>query len=199
MSKKFKRRDLILQQANILFSERGFSAVSLEDIAEAVGVKRESLYYYYPGKYDLLYDIIKPQIANTLDNFNLILKQETAFPQILRRGIINHLRQFNPSFLHMALAIRTNSKNEVEEKFIQLRDMFKDYEIKWVDAVRKACEVGEIRSDKPPRILAYSILGLCNSLSSWYREEGEMTLDQIGHHFSDILQGGLLLPMDSQK
>ncbi|NOZ66722.1 MAG: helix-turn-helix transcriptional regulator, partial [Alphaproteobacteria bacterium] len=69
MTRKFKRRELILAQASQLFMEKGFAATSLEDIAEAVGIRRESLYYYYPGKYDLLYDIIEPQIANVMTGF----------------------------------------------------------------------------------------------------------------------------------
>jgi len=191
MTKKFKRRDLILQQGNRLFAERGFAAISLEDIAAAVGIKRESLYYYYPGKYDLLYDIIEPQITSTLENFDLILKQDQDFATTLRRAIDNHLQQFNPSYLHMAMAVRKNSKDDVEEKFTRLRDLFKAYENKWFDLIQRGSDAGEVRPDQPPRMVVYSILGLCNSLSSWYRPEGEMTLEQIAGHFSDILLKGI--------
>jgi len=191
MTQKFKRRDLILQQANRLFSERGFAATSLEDIAAAVGIKRESLYYYYPGKYDLLYDIIEPQIINTLDNFDRIIAREASNKTAIRRAIDNHLQQFNPSYLHMAMAVRRSSRDEVEQKFSRLRDLFKRYERKWTELVRRAAEAGDIRSDKPPKMVVYSILGLCNSLSSWYRPQGELSLDQIGGHFSDILLDGI--------
>jgi len=191
MTQKFKRRELILQQANRLFSDRGFAATSLEDIAAAVGIRRESLYYYYPGKYDLLYDIIEPQIVNTLENFDRIVAGERSCAGAIRRAIDNHLQQFNPSYLHMAMAVRRNSRGAVEQKFIRLRDLFKRYERKWIELIRQAAEAGEIRSDKPPRMLVYSILGLCNSLSSWYRPQGELSLAQIGGHFSDILLDGI--------
>jgi AcrR family transcriptional regulator len=41
--------------AERLFSERGYAAVSLRDIAEAVGVRQASLYHYVPGGKEALY------------------------------------------------------------------------------------------------------------------------------------------------
>ncbi len=194
MVKKFKKRDLILEEANRLFTDKGFAATSLEDIAEAVGIKRESLYYYYPSRYDLLYDIIEPQIAHVLANFKEIVAADTNFKKTVRRGIENHLQHFNSSYLHMAMAVRKNSKDDVEQKFIRLRDMFKAYENIWIGLVNKACSKGEVRDDMPPKMLVNSILGLCNSLSSWYRPDGGMSLDHIGLYFSDIILDGINSP-----
>ncbi len=194
MTKKFKRRAAILQEANRLFTDRGFSATSLEDIAEAVGIKRESLYYYYPSRYDLLYDIIAPQITKVIKNFEEITMGEQAFSKIVERGIDNHLQQFNSSYLHMAMAVRKNSKDDVQLKFIKLRDMFKSYENIWIGVIDKSYATGEIEGQIPPRMLAYSILGLCNSLSNWYRPDGDLSLSQIGQHFSHIILDGLISP-----
>lgn len=191
MDKKFKKRHVILQEANRLFTDRGFAATSLEDIAQAVGIKRESLYYYYPGRYDLLYDIIEPQIAHVMKNFAIIAAGEAGFGKIIRLGIENHLQHFNSSYLHMVMAVRKNSKADVQQKLIRLRDMFKAYENIWIALISKACAQGDIRDDMSPKILAYSILGLCNSLSSWYRPDGDMSLDHIGQHFSDIILDGV--------
>jgi len=191
MTTKFKRRALILNEANRLFCDKGFSATTLEDIAAAVGIKRESLYYYYPGRYDILYDIIEPQIARVMMNFEAIIVAEPDIAQAIRCGVKNHLQQFNPSYLHMAMAIRKNSSDKVQQKFIQLHTMFKAYEQVWVGLLRRGCACGAVRSDTPPAMLVYSILGLCNSLSSWYRPDGDMTLDQIGSYYSDIILDGI--------
>jgi AcrR family transcriptional regulator len=42
-------RARILDIADELFSKRGYAAVRLRDIAEAVGMRHASLYYYVPG------------------------------------------------------------------------------------------------------------------------------------------------------
>jgi len=45
----------ILEVADELFSQRGYAAVRLRDIAEAVGMKHASLYYYVPGGKEQLF------------------------------------------------------------------------------------------------------------------------------------------------
>lgn len=48
-------RDRILSAAETLFSTKGFAGVRLRDIAEAVGLRHASLYYYAPGGKEQLF------------------------------------------------------------------------------------------------------------------------------------------------
>lgn len=48
-------REHILNVAETLFSSRGYSSVTLRDIAVEVGMKHASLYYYAPGGKEQLY------------------------------------------------------------------------------------------------------------------------------------------------
>ena len=45
-----KTRERILQVALDLFRDRGYEATSLREIAQAVGVTKAALYYYFPSK-----------------------------------------------------------------------------------------------------------------------------------------------------
>ena len=51
-------RKKILEAATELFALKGFNAVSMRDIAKAVGIKMGSIYYYYEGKEALLHAIL---------------------------------------------------------------------------------------------------------------------------------------------
>lgn len=42
-------RERVLSVAEQLFSERGYKAVTLRDIAEALGIRQASLYHHFPG------------------------------------------------------------------------------------------------------------------------------------------------------
>src|SRR5690348_6377925 len=50
-----ENREQILKVAEELFSKRGFAAVTLRDIAAAVGMRHASLYYYAPGGKEALF------------------------------------------------------------------------------------------------------------------------------------------------
>ena len=63
MSKENKR-DLIIQEALKLFSQRGFDAVSMRDLADAVGISVSTIYHYYESKQALFQDMIRQ--ANAL-------------------------------------------------------------------------------------------------------------------------------------
>lgn len=54
MSTKIK----ILEKAVIMFSERGYAAVSIRDICKEVGIKESTIYYHFENKQDILTQII---------------------------------------------------------------------------------------------------------------------------------------------
>jgi len=50
-------RERIIQTAAKLIIERGIASTSLADIARAAGISKGTLFYYYPTKGDLIFDI----------------------------------------------------------------------------------------------------------------------------------------------
>jgi AcrR family transcriptional regulator len=57
----------ILDSAHDLFSERGYHATTLQDIAERAGVGVSSLYSYFPSKIHLLYAVVEPWQKDTFE------------------------------------------------------------------------------------------------------------------------------------
>ena len=57
------RQDVILDAASRLFSTRGYHATSVQDIADAVGILKGSLYHHFESKEAILYHIVKEPIA----------------------------------------------------------------------------------------------------------------------------------------
>jgi TetR/AcrR family transcriptional regulator len=67
-----RTRTAILKAAELLFAERGFASSRLEDVAERVGIRRASIFYYFPDK-PALYDAV---LANALGD--LLARTSTA-------------------------------------------------------------------------------------------------------------------------
>lgn len=56
-------KEKIIREATILFSENG-SDFSLNDLAKKIGMKKQSLYYYFESKDELLSEIIQVEVSN---------------------------------------------------------------------------------------------------------------------------------------
>lgn len=67
---RINRRDLIIETAADLFREQGYSATSVRQIAEVVGVTEAALYYHFKaGKRELLQEVFScqmPDLANII-------------------------------------------------------------------------------------------------------------------------------------
>ena len=56
-------RQLVLDTAQRLFAEQGYDATSLQMIADAMGVKKANVYYYFHTKAEILTAITSPALA----------------------------------------------------------------------------------------------------------------------------------------
>lgn len=63
-------RQSILDAAERVFADLGYAAARLEDVAQAVGIRRPSIVYYFPGKQQL-YDEVESDIFASMHDFVL--------------------------------------------------------------------------------------------------------------------------------
>ena len=80
-------RESILEVATRLFIERGFDGTGLNDIADAVGLSRPALYYYFKSK-----EAILEELTTAVTRTAAQLATE-AIPEAMRTpaGILRHL------------------------------------------------------------------------------------------------------------
>jgi AcrR family transcriptional regulator len=65
--KKRETRELIAQTARRLFRERGFDAVTVDEVARAAGVSRKTVFNYFPAKEDLFFSGLELFEAELVD------------------------------------------------------------------------------------------------------------------------------------
>ena len=63
MKGKTDRRQEIVQAAKSLFSKKGYSSTSMDEIAEKVGITKASLYYFFESKERIFAEIIEEVLA----------------------------------------------------------------------------------------------------------------------------------------
>ena len=99
-------KDRICYEALTLFSEKGFDAVSVRDIAAAVGIKESSLYNHYKGKQDIFESIVREYSQRGDDFFQSINMLDAGKTFAVDERTVNMYKSMTPEqFEVMSLQI----------------------------------------------------------------------------------------------
>ena len=113
--KKERTRNTIIEEATKLFAEKPFDDVSLEDIAEASFVSRQTLYNYFNNKEDVHYAVGNKLYSRENEEIEQILDTDlTGKEQVLQicQRVFTHCAE-NPIILKVVreLWVNLNSRN----------------------------------------------------------------------------------------
>lgn len=87
MNTKVNKRDIIIRTAQQLFSEKGYAATGVREIAEKSGVSTANFYNYFKNKDELFRNLIDPQnIINSLTELPRLIRED--FPENFDRVIL---------------------------------------------------------------------------------------------------------------
>lgn len=92
-----QRRDELLSAAQRLFSERGYEATSVRDIADALAIKAGSLYAHIETKEDLLWEILCRAADCFFEAVRPIVESNLVTVEKLRRLIAAHVQVITES------------------------------------------------------------------------------------------------------
>lgn len=106
------------------FAERGYRGTSIQDIADALGIAKGSLYFYFKSKEDLLVSICKLHFERMFKDFRAIMEDPGISPRDkLVRQIVLHYTHFvrYGDFLKMLLQERFEFNDEIHQTMFTLR------------------------------------------------------------------------------
>src|SRR3990172_4924075 len=144
--KSARRRQTILQRAAELFDRKGYVNTSLDDIARAVGIKREALYYYYRNRSEILLAIIRPQSAALIEGLEQVVTMDAPAAHKLNLAIRNHLQRFDRYCLEMTVSLRDGLLEANGEVLSESRNIWKKYERMWIELFSRGHSSGEFMS-----------------------------------------------------
>jgi len=186
--KRAQRRKDILHAALATVRHRGYHATTLDDIAERLGVRKASLYHYFPDKDSILYACHKESLAE-LDRMIESSKTCCSSPrERLAYLIREHVRVMTEELEGSPLAFEVSALSpDRRAEIIAGRDR---YEAVLRGLVARGMESGELRPVNP-KIAVFAILGAINWIARWYDPEGGADGADVGEEFADVLIRGL--------
>lgn len=183
-------RDDILDAAAQVFSQKGYHAASMQDIARAVNLRKGSLYHHVSSKQEILVDLLDRALDLLIERISRVLDQPIAPEEKLRQAMRVYLEIFaEHADLSAVLLLEHRSlEPELHSRHVPRRDRFEGM---WRELIREGERSGTFCCASPS-LAARALLGVMNWTITWYRPDGNLTATEIADQFADLFLRGLL-------
>jgi TetR/AcrR family transcriptional regulator, cholesterol catabolism regulator len=183
----------VLDAAATIFAEKGYAGASTRDIAERLGIRQASLYYYFPSKEAALAAICEIGVKDFIANLERIIAEPLPVADKLRAAIANHLAPLrthpDADYVCVFLRHRRELPNGPRQTVAALAHAYQDLiERLFTDGVKSA----ELRADLDPHLATLALLGLCNSVITNRGIPRSSTVDAMIEEYSRIVIGGVV-------
>ena len=179
---------MILDHAAQLFAQRGYMATSMNQVAEACGLSKATLYHYHRDKYGLLVSIAEGHVTRlhelVVDVMAQKLKPDARLRELIRRIVSEYADAQNA---HRVLT--------EDVKFLELADrervLNREREVVagFARAVTEAYpQAGAAQLSKP---LSMLLFGMINWLFTWMKPGGDLTHEAMADIVADLFSGGV--------
>lgn len=184
------RREQILDSASRLFSERGYHATSMRDLAGELGMQGGSLYAHISGKEELLVEIVN-RASQQFDQALFSLRRaDLSADEKLREAMRRHI-QVVADNMESATVFFHEWKHLSPEAYARVTGWRDSIDSFYRELITQGVQEGTFRLDLNPKMTAYLVLSGVNWAYTWYRPGGSMTPRDVADHFADMLLDGL--------
>jgi len=184
-----RRSAEIMEAAARVFAERGYHGASTQDIADLLGIRQASLYYYFPSKEVALEQVCMQGVGGFFETAQAIATGPGSPREKLAGLIRAHIAPLldRSNFVRVFLTQRQYLPNQSRRRIGKWsRGIEKIFEA----MIRQGATKGEFRSDADPRLSALAILGMANAVAAWYGKENA-SIERIGSEFVALALRGL--------
>jgi TetR/AcrR family transcriptional regulator, cholesterol catabolism regulator len=186
-----KRRDRqILEAAAHIFHERGYADTSVQDVANAVGLLKGSLYYYIESKEDLLFRVLQDVHAQAKQILDVVPEMDVPPLERLAAYVRGHV-EFNLRNIEKVAVYYHDFEQlspERREEIVTTRKRYEEFVIELIEEAQKA---GDVDPDLDAHVATYSVLGMLNWVYTWYRPGGKVSISDFADLVAEIVVGGL--------
>jgi AcrR family transcriptional regulator len=178
-------RKAILDAASKLFIERGLGGTGMQDIADALGVTRTAVYYYYKNKEAILESLTEDVtlLARRM-TAEVVARTQSEAGKALR-GLVE---QYARLILSRPFAFRVAERNESElpPKLRAAAETARRSVLEnFTNVIERGVRAGEFRV-VDARIAAFALLGMCNWTAWWFQAGGRKTEGEVAEILTDL-------------
>lgn len=169
-----------------LFARHGYAAVSMRQIAAAVGVQAGALYLYTADKQALLFDLMHSHMDELLAAWAAARPGPGPGPARLDGFARFHIR-FHAARADAVFVSYMELRNLAPENFARIEAMRRAYEAELEAILRAGQEDGSLQVPDT-RLAAMAIIAMLTGVNTWFREGGRLSLDRVEDIYCDMVR-----------
>lgn len=182
------QREMILEQAGLLFARRGYPATSMNQVAEACGLSKATLYHYYKDKYTLLVSIAEAHVTRLAAIVEEVAARGLGPEARMRELILSLVREY-------ATAQSAHRVLTEDVKFLEPEDRQRVLDQERAVVRGFAQSVVALRPDLGSTVmgmpLTMLLFGMINWMFTWMKPEGPLDYEDMALVVADLFLGGL--------
>jgi AcrR family transcriptional regulator len=185
-----RRAPEIIEAAARVFAERGYHGTSTQAIADVLGIRQASLYYYFASKEEALEQVCTMGVEGFVEQAAAIGAGAGTTADKVRGLIRAHLaplldrRDFVLVFLRERHHLPDDSRRRVGRLARRLERIFQD-------VLEAGVRAGEFPRDLDCRLATLALLGMCNAAPAWYGKDPGTSVERIAAEFGRLALDGL--------
>lgn len=190
------RHEAIFTAAIAVFSERGYAAASLQDVADSVGLLKGSLYHYISSKESLLYEIFQDWYVQAVSLMRGIDALELP-PSARLREFVRQLTLFYARDRERAGLYFSEWRHLAGDHHKTVMAQRREFELYVLGLIREVEKQGLGRDELEAKLATRYLLTAVNGVVLWYRPDGAWSADEIAEQIADMTCAFVLRPESS--
>jgi AcrR family transcriptional regulator len=182
--RKIREAELIDAAAEI-FYRRGYSGAAIQEVADAVGMLKGSLYYYIESKEDLLFQICESVHKESLEILGEVHAMDLSPLRQLHTYIERHVRWYLENTQTVGVFFR-DWQFLTGERLKRVAERRRGYDRTIRKLIGAAQSSGEIDSELNTKYASFYVLAAVNSVPTWYHGEGSDSAQTIAEIYAGL-------------
>jgi AcrR family transcriptional regulator len=185
-----RRSDAIIDAAARVFAERGYHGTSTQAIADVLGMRQASLYYYFTAKEAALEAVCLRGTDGFVETAKRVVESEGAPLDKLARLISAHLapiatrHDYVKVFINERRYLPAAGRRRLGRKTRAIERAFEE-------VILAGIADGSIARGTDARLAMLAVLGMLNAVINWRPSDQGKNIGSIAAQFAKLIANGL--------
>ena len=188
--RKRDKKEIFTRAATTLFSQKGYTETSIKEIGKEAGLTISLFYHYFKDKEEILYTIIERAIRDLTTVLKEIQSKEPDPVECMKKMISRHIVYLleNKEAAKVTAAETGQLRNQRKIHCLNYQREIYDIFMNQLQHLDKL----NLLADIDLTVVNFSIIGMINWFSRWYRPGKRLNEEDVAHSMNRIILSGIL-------